>query len=112
MRGRSLTKDPETREFEKMKAQAAALGFTEWDAKELRRRVPADFGLCSKCEYIEMAKSGDVVKHAKCEIFSMRLSIEHPITDCTGFFRRGHPSLEDMWQNAIMINPAKDKLGF
>jgi len=112
MRGKPLIKDAETKEFEKMKAKAAALGFSEWDARESRRTIADEFGLCGRCEYMNLAKSGDAVRHAKCDVFSIRLRIEHPITDCTGFFRRGHPSLEDMWQNATMINPAKDPLGF
>jgi hypothetical protein len=105
-------KDAETKEFEKMKAKAAALGFSEWDARESRRTIADEFGLCGRCEYMNLAKSGDAVRHAKCDIFSIRLRVEHPITECTGFFRRGHPSLEDMWQNAVMINPPKDPLGF
>lgn len=107
-----IKKGDEAKEFEKMKAKAAALGFSEWDARESRRKISTAFGLCSKCEYMNMAKSDDAVRYAKCDVFSILLNIEHPITECTGFFRRGHPSLEDMWPNAIMINPAKDKLGF
>lgn len=105
-------KDDDTKEFEKMKAKASALGFSEWDAREGRFKIDNQFGLCSKCEYMNLAKSSDVVMHAKCDVFSIRLSIEHPITECTGFFRRGHPSLDDMWRNATMIDPPKNKAGF
>lgn len=113
MRG-IYVRDEETKEIDKLRAKAAQLGFSDYELRESRIKIPEDFGLCRKCEYANLVKSADKVLYAKCDVLSgLRLSIEHPVTECSSFFRRGHPSIENMYRDAILINvPKGGKVGF
>jgi len=72
------------------------------------------FGLCQDCTYFRIALSGTKVKAVKCEAFkNLELSESDPITECNYYTKiTFQPSLHDMMQIAVILEPYKRRIGF
>jgi len=114
---KDLDKDDRGREGDRIDAIANAMGMDEYS------KVPADAGtvrrfsaygracpVCQSFQFAEARYRGVVI--ANCSYHECRLSANDPVERCSGFVRRGTMSLNEMKEMALLIEPAKDKLGF
>lgn len=91
---------------------ANVLGFDSWSRSNGKLRILDGYGLCSKCNNFQFARSEFKTKLAKCSEFENFLSSEDPVSDCTNFEKRGSMSVDDMKLIAIIIEPKKNNIGY
>lgn len=100
-------KDREALEAE-IDHSAQRIGMGKWEDSKNRITGVEKFGLCSTCKNFEAARNKYGIVWARCSsIYDMRISDEHPITECTDYTKRGTLSLEMMMGMAYLIDPGK-----
>lgn len=100
---------------EQKKEIRKAKRFTETIDERLNNSIVPDYGLCSSCSnmsYREYDKGQHAI--ATCESYHInskpRLSSVNRINKCSGFERKGVPSLEMMWSIAKRIDIEEKKI--
>lgn len=103
--------DEKEKDRDLIEARASQLGLCSYNADE-GNKAPDGFGLCSSCKLFQFARTEFSVIFAKCAEFEIPLSSQRPVTDCSGYVKRGALTLMEMYGMAADIKPAKDKVGF
>ena len=99
---------------EELTAKSTSLGLDTWDVLDdnsdsqfLKEAV----GMCHNCKNLHYCRSefaGHDRVFAKCNLFEMRLSGQHRMTECNCYSPRKLLSLEEMYAMATLID-ADDK---
>lgn len=103
--------DESEKDRELVEARASQLGLSSYNADE-GNKAPDGFGLCSGCNLFQFARTEFSVIFARCAEFEIQLSSQRPVTDCSGYVKRGALTLMEMYGMAAEIRPARDKAGF
>ena len=99
-----------------VEAKASVIGADIYISPSIKgvRKPYEKFGLCQDCIHFRIALSNVKVKAVKCQAFEhIELSESDPITECNYYTKRTfQPSLHDMMQIAIILEPYKRRIGF
>lgn len=101
---------------EELTAKSSAMGIDSYDT--LNDNADYGFlkdavGMCHNCKNLHYCRSefaGHDRVFAKCDLFDMRLSGQHRVTECNCYAPRKILSLEEMYAMATLIDADNDKV--